>query len=165
MKGIEMWLKSSKSALKWSEVKCSEVRWNGAVGNLDGVKPNEREVKCSWVKFEWEEVEWNVIGWSVVMWCIVMCSEGLRNRVSNILRRYTDYMKFAAYIGFSFIMFFSYSFDSIFYHCIYGCMFRMFLFNFVNYVFCIVMFMYSYCYVCSVPCILFHCVVLCIVFM
>ena len=45
--------------------------------------------------------------------------------------------------------------------------FCMFLFNFVNYVFCyvilIVMFMYSYCYVCSVLSILFHCVVLCIV--
>jgi hypothetical protein len=43
------------------------------------------------------------------------------------------------------------------------------LFNFVNYVFFvmlrtrIVMFVYSYCYVCSVLCILFHCVVLCTV--
>jgi hypothetical protein len=71
-------------------------------------------------------------------------------------------------------------------------MFCMLLFNFVNYVFCIivymvvcfillmfnfvsyvfvllclciliVMFMYSYCYVCSVLGILFYCVVLCIV--
>jgi len=27
------------------------------VGNLNGVKPNERVVKCSWVKFKWEEVK------------------------------------------------------------------------------------------------------------
>jgi hypothetical protein len=42
MKGIEVWQKSSKSAVKWSELKCSDARWNGAVGDLCGVKPNER---------------------------------------------------------------------------------------------------------------------------
>ena len=57
MKGIEVWRKSSKSAVKWSEVKCSDVRWNGVVGNLKEVKPNERVVKCSRVKFKWEEVK------------------------------------------------------------------------------------------------------------
>jgi len=36
---------------------CSDVRLNGAVRNLSGVKPNERVVKCSWVKFKWEEVK------------------------------------------------------------------------------------------------------------
>jgi hypothetical protein len=46
MKGIEVWRESS-SAAKWSEVKCSNVRWNGAVGNLNGIKTNERVVKCS----------------------------------------------------------------------------------------------------------------------
>jgi len=47
VKGIEVWRKSFRSAVKWSEVKCSDVRWIGAVGNLNGFKPNERVVKCS----------------------------------------------------------------------------------------------------------------------
>ena len=39
----------------------------------------------------------------------------------------------------------SYSFGSIFYHCIYGCTFCMLLFNFVNFLF---LYKTIYCYVC-----------------
>jgi len=49
------------------------------VGNLNGFKRNERVVKCS---------------------------ESLRNRVSNIIRRYIGHTKFAGFRGFSFIKLF-----------------------------------------------------------
>jgi hypothetical protein len=98
----------------------------------------------------------------------VKYSEDLSNRVSNIIRRHIEHLKFAAYMTF-FYHVLSYYFGSIFYHCIYGCMFCMLLFNFVTCLF------YFYVYVflllclcilivmCSVLCILFHCVVLCVV--
>jgi hypothetical protein len=75
--------------------------------------------------------------------CVVKCSEILSNRVSNIIRRCIDHMKFAVYIAFSFIillhvllvLFFFLSFY------MYGCMFCIRLFNFVSYV-CLLLCLY-----------------------
>jgi hypothetical protein len=139
-----------------SEVKCSDGRWNGAVGNLNGVKPNVRVVKCSWVKFKWEEVMCRQVQWSVVGWSIVKCSEGLSNRVSNIIWRYIDHTRFAAYVAFSFITFF---------HILLVPFLSLYTWLYVLHAsvsFCtlctfIVMFVYSYCYVCSVLCIVSLC--------
>jgi len=53
----------------------------------------------------------------------VKWSEGLRNRVSIVIRPYEV------------LLLLSYSFGSVVFHYIYGCMFCMLLFNFVHYVF------------------------------
>jgi len=49
----------------------------------------------------------------------VKCSESLSDRVSNVIRRYTDLMKFAAFMAFSFIIFLYVFLVLFFYHCIY----------------------------------------------
>ena len=67
-------------------------------GHNSSYKPNERVVKCSWVKFKWEEVK----STSVVKW-----SERLTNRVSTNIRRYTVHIKLAACIIFFWFYFVS----------------------------------------------------------
>jgi hypothetical protein len=75
-------------------------------------------------------VEWSVVGGSVLKW-----SDDLSNRLSTIIWRYTDHVKFTAYIYGCFVYhILSYSFGSILYNSVYGFMFCMLLFNFVNYV-------------------------------
>ena len=71
-------------------------------------------------------------------------SEDLRNRVSVIIRRYTDNMKFYCFVHTLLVLF-----------CIYGCMLCMFIFNFVYYIFLLLFMFHSrYCVslCCSVYC-------------
>ena len=86
-----------------------------------------------------------------LIYVIQVCWQ-LTRKLSTV-KRCIDHTKFAAYMGVSFNHILSYSFGSILYHFIYGWMFCMLLFNFVNYVFLL------WCYVFSLPCLY---VILCI---
>ena len=65
---------------------------------------------------------------------VVKWRGSLSNRVPITIRRCIDHTKFAAYTVVWFITFFHISIGYISYHCIYGCMFCMLLFNILNYV-------------------------------
>ena len=93
------------------------------------------------------------------------CSKGLCNTASNIIRTYTDHMKFDDYMALSFITFFLNFLFPFFNHYIYiyVCVFCILLFNFVNCVIlllclCILPFMYvPFCVFCFI---VFFCVLL-----
>jgi hypothetical protein len=76
------------------------------------------------------------MGRNEVSTCVVKWSEGHSNTLSIIISRYTDYMKFAAYMAVWFITFFH---ILLVVFCIdiyiYICVFCVLLFNFVYYVF------------------------------
>ena len=58
------------------------------------------------------------------------CSEGLRTKVPESIRRYIDHMKSAVHVAFPFITLFQVHLVPSLCHYIYGCVFCVLLFNF-----------------------------------
>jgi len=79
----------------------------------------------------------------------VKWSEGLRDRVSIIIRSYINNMKFYCFFHILLVLF-----------CIIVYLVACFV-----YLYLILYIIYSYCYLCSVLGIVFHCVALCIVYL
>ena len=50
--------------MKWSEVKCGDVKCNEVVEHLKGVKPNGRKVIWNRVKLNGNEVSISAVKWS-----------------------------------------------------------------------------------------------------
>jgi hypothetical protein len=48
--------------------------WNDLTIKLNGVKPNERVVKCSWVKCSWVKFKWDELKCQQVRWSGVKCN-------------------------------------------------------------------------------------------
>jgi len=97
------------------------------------------------------------MGRSEVSTSVVKWSEGLRNRVFIIIRRYADRMKFYCFFHILLVLLCFVVYMVVCFVCFY-----LILYNLLCILF--VMFMCSHCYVCSVLGIVFHCVVLCIVY-
>ena len=121
----------TNNASKW------QMGFNSAFKGLNGRKWSVE--KCS-------EVEWSVVGWSVVKVLVTGCL--------NIIRRYIDHVKSAAFNGFSFIIFLHVILALFIIVYTNGCMFCILLFNSVSYVFlllclCILIVMYAlFCIFC-----------------
>ena len=84
-------------------------------------------------------------------------SEGLRNRVSIIIKIYIDHTKFCCFFHIILVLLCSIIYKVVCFVCFYLILFICIL------CILIIVLMYSYCYVCSVLGFVFHCVVLCIV--